>query len=103
MYSFAAKGTIVLGEHTLLFNAYRSCLLIAVFLVVVDESAGRSVPFVFLERLKDDFKHRYGGKDDSDDDLFEDWFSIAYNLDKEFGPRIKEHMDYCSNHPDDIE
>lgn len=69
----------------------------AVFLVVADESAGRGAPFVFLERVKDDFKQRYGGsirsdgphpladEDDDDDDLFEDRFSIAYNLDREFG------------------
>lgn len=51
------------------------------------------MPFVFLERVKDDFKNRYGASigsdhplaDDSDDDLFEDRFSIAYNLDREFG------------------
>lgn len=70
----------------------------AVFLVVADESVGRSVPFVFLERVKDDFKQRYGasiastGKesdpladDEEIDYLFEDRFSIAYNLDREFG------------------
>lgn len=70
----------------------------SVFLVVADESVGRSVPFVFLDRVKDDFKQRYGASinnegahpladddDDDDDDLFEDRFSIAYNLDREFG------------------
>lgn len=68
-----------------------------VFLVVADESMGRNVPFVFLEKVKDDFKQRYGASiksddphpladdDDEDDDLFEDRFSIAYNLDREFG------------------
>lgn len=51
---------------------------------------------MFLERVKDDFKQRYGpsikdegphplADDDDDDDLFEDRFSIAYNLDREFG------------------
>lgn len=66
------------------------------FLVVADESVGRSVPFVFLERVKVDFTQRYGASikdegphpladDDDDDDLFEDRFSIAYNLDREFG------------------
>jgi vesicle-associated membrane protein 72 len=51
---------------------------------------------VFLERVKDDFKQRYGASikneglhpladDDDEDDLFEDRFSIAYNLDREFG------------------
>lgn len=64
-----------------------------VFLVVADESAGRSVPFVFLERVKDDFFQIYGSsikKGDSgpladEDDFFEDKFSAAYNLDREFG------------------
>ncbi|KAL6326989.1 hypothetical protein AAG906_012673 [Vitis piasezkii] len=75
-----------------------------VFLVVADESAGRGAPFVFLERVKDDFKQRYGGsiRNDDDDDLFEDRFSIAYNLDREFGPKLKEHMQYCMNHPEEI-
>lgn len=65
--------------------------------MVADESTGRSVPFVFLERVKDDFKQRYGASinsdsshpladdDDEDDYLFQDRFSIAYNLDREFG------------------
>jgi len=140
IYSFVAKGTVVLAEHTpysgnfstiavqclqkLPSNSSKytySCdghtfnfLLDSgfVFLVVADESVGRSVPFVFLERVKDDFKQRHGASirtddphpldEDEDDDLFEDRFSIAYNLDREFGPRIKEHMQYCMNHPDEI-
>lgn len=71
----------------------------AVFLVVADESMGRSIPFVFLEKVKEDFKQRYGASiksgdphpladdedEDEDDDLFEDRFGIAYNLDREFG------------------
>lgn len=70
-----------------------------VFLVVADEGVGRSVPFVFLDRVKEDFMQRYesaigdeeGGPHpladdaDEDDDLFEDRFSIAYSLDREFG------------------
>lgn len=66
------------------------------FLVVADELVGRSMPFVFLERVKEDFKQCYGSNnkiegphpladDNEDDDLFEDRFSIAYNLDREFG------------------
>lgn len=69
---------------------------LVVFLVVADEAVGRSVPFVFLERVKEDFMQRYGAiidgggphplaDEDEDDDLFEDRFSIAYNLDREFG------------------
>ncbi|XP_027160295.1 vesicle-associated membrane protein 727 [Coffea eugenioides] len=141
IYSFVAKGTVVLAEHTpysgnfstiavqclqkLPSNSSKytySCdghtfnfLLDSgfVFLVVADESMGRSVPFVFLERVKDDFKKLYGASiktdgshpladDDEDDDLFQDRFSIAYNLDREFGPRLKEHMQYCMNHPDEM-
>jgi len=75
-----------------------------VFLVVADEAAGRSVPFVFLERVREDFMQRYGSSideegqhplaDDADEDdfLFEDRFSIAYNLDREFGYEIIVQM-----------
>ncbi|KAJ4969751.1 hypothetical protein NE237_002850 [Protea cynaroides] len=83
-----------------------------VFLAVADEAVGRSMPFVFLERVKDDFKQHYGASigydsthplaDDEDDDLFENRFSIAYSLDREFGPRLKEHMQYCMSHPEEI-
>ena len=76
-----------------------------VFLVVADESTGRSVPFVFLERVKEDFKKRYEASikndephpladDDEDDDLFGDRFSIAYNLDREFGS-VSNHCFHC--------
>lgn len=141
IYSFVAKSTVVLAEHTSYSGNFSTiavqCLqklpsnsnkytyscdghtfnfLIDsgfVFLVVADESLGRNVPFVFLERVKDDFKQRYGASikgdgphplidDDEDDDLFEDRFSIAYNLDREFGPKLKEHMEYCMNHPEEM-
>lgn len=142
IYSFVAKGTIVLAEHTPYSGNFSTiavqCLqklpsnsnkytyscdghtfnfLIDsgfVFLAVADESMGRGIPFVFLERVKDDFKQQYGDSikadgshpladdEDEDDDLFEDRFSIAYNLDREFGPKLKEHMQYCMNHPDEI-
>ncbi|XP_008788949.2 vesicle-associated membrane protein 727-like [Phoenix dactylifera] len=140
IYSFVAKGTVVLAEHTS-FSGNFSTIAVQclqklppnsnkftfscdghtfnflvdkgfVFLVVADESIGRSIPFVFLERVKDDFVQRYGSSiddggshplaDDEDDDLFEDKFSIAYNLDREFGPRLKEHMQYCINHPEEM-
>ncbi|KAJ6717479.1 VESICLE-ASSOCIATED MEMBRANE PROTEIN 727 [Salix purpurea] len=139
IYSFVAKGNVVLAEHTTYSGNFSTiavqCLqklpsnsskytysseghtfnfLIdngLVFLVVADELVGRGVSFVFLERVKDDFNQRYGASikneahplaDDDDDDLFEDRFSIAYNLDREFGPRLKEHMQYCMNHPEEI-
>lgn len=156
IYSFVARGTIVLAEHTpysgnfstiavqclqklpsnsskytyscdghtfnflldsgfgnrssyIFYVVYNSSLVnqiltswyqhnFVVFLVVADEPTGRSVPFVFLERVKDDFKKRYSSSikndgdphpladgDEEEDDLFGDRFSIAYNLDREFG------------------
>jgi len=140
IYSFVAKGTVVLAEYTSFSGNFSTiavqCLqklpsnsnkytylcdgrsfnfLIEkgfVFLVVADEAVGRGVPFVFLERVKDDFKQRYGSSiggdgphplaDEDDDDLFEGRFNIAYNLDKDFGPRLMEHMQYCTNHQEDI-
>ncbi|CAI9091375.1 OLC1v1026397C1 [Oldenlandia corymbosa var. corymbosa] len=141
IYSFVAKGTVVLAEHTSYSGNFStiavqclqklssnrtkytfSCdghtfnfLLDSgfVFLVVADETMGRSVPFVFLERVKDDFKKQYAASikpdephpladDDEDDDLFGDRFSIAYNLDREFGPKLKEHMQYCMSHPEEM-
>ncbi|KAK4283992.1 hypothetical protein QN277_000886 [Acacia crassicarpa] len=142
VYSFIAKGTVVLAEHTSYSGNFSTiavqCLqklpsnsskytyscdghtfnfLVDngfVFLVVAGESIGRSVPFVFLERVKDDFKQRYGESiknegahpladdDDNDKFLFEDRFSIAYSLDREFGPRLKDHMLYCMNHPEEM-
>ncbi|WOK94643.1 Synaptobrevin domain-containing protein/Longin domain-containing protein [Canna indica] len=141
IYSFVAKGNVVLAEHTS-FSGNFSTIAVQclqklpqnsnrftyscdghtfnfltdkqfVFLVVADEAVGRSIPFVFLERVKDDFMQRYGASiegegahpladDDDDDDLFEDRFSIAYNLDREFGPRLKEHMQYCVDHPEEM-
>ncbi|KAJ0973402.1 hypothetical protein J5N97_021361 [Dioscorea zingiberensis] len=139
IYSFVAKGTAVLAEHTSYSGNFSTVAVQTlqklppnskkftyscdghtfnylldrgfVFLVVADEASGRSVPFVFLERVRDDFMQRYGASidaagshplDDEDDDLFEDRFSIAYQLDREFGPRLKEHMQYCINHPEEM-
>ncbi|PIA28226.1 hypothetical protein AQUCO_07200106v1 [Aquilegia coerulea] len=140
IYSFVARGNVVLAEHTSFSGNFSTiavqCLqklpsnsnkytyscdghtfnfLIDngfVFLVVADEAVGRSIPYVFLDKVKEDFKQRYGASigsegphalaDEEDEDLFEDRFSIAYNLDREFGPRLKEHMEYCMSHPEEI-
>ncbi|KAG2325014.1 hypothetical protein Bca52824_007742 [Brassica carinata] len=88
----SSKHTYSCDGHTFNFLADNGF----VFHVVADESTGRSVPYVFLERVKEDFMKRYGASirndephpladDDEDDDLFGDRFSIAYNLDREFG------------------
>lgn len=55
----------------------------AAYLVVATEEFGRQIPFAFLERVRDDFKRRYGGgKADT---------AIAHALDKDFG----YNPDYC--------
>ncbi|KAB1222130.1 hypothetical protein CJ030_MR2G002692 [Morella rubra] len=48
----------------------------------------------FLERIKDDFLSRYGGGKAST--------APANGLNKEFGPKLKEHMKYCVDHPEEI-
>ncbi|CAI0425308.1 unnamed protein product [Linum tenue] len=66
----------------------------AAYCVVADESAGRQVPMAFLERIKEDFMSKYGGGKAST--------AAANSLNKEFGPKLKEHMQYCVDHPEEI-
>ncbi|KAL6548260.1 hypothetical protein OROGR_008681 [Orobanche gracilis] len=123
IYSFVARGTTILAEYTeftgnfpaiaaqclqklpsannkftykcdhhifnfLVEDGYAYC-------VVAEESVGKQISIAFLERIKADFKKRYGGgKADT---------SVAKSLNKEFGPLMKEHMQYIINHADEIE
>lgn len=123
IYGFVARGTVVLAEYTeftgnfpaiaaqclhklpssnnrftyacdhhtfnfLVHDGYAYC-------VVAKDTVGKQVPLAFLERLKSDFKKRYGGgKADT---------AIAKSLNKEFGPVIKEHMEYTLEHAEEIE
>ncbi|KAL0392596.1 UNVERIFIED_CONTAM: putative vesicle-associated membrane protein [Sesamum radiatum] len=64
------------------------------YCVVAVESAGRQIPMAFLERVKDDFNKKYsGGKASA---------AKSNGLKKEFGPKLKEHMKYCTEHPEEI-
>ncbi|KAE9594810.1 hypothetical protein Lal_00013198 [Lupinus albus] len=84
------KFTYNCDDHTfnyLVHNGYTYC-------VVADESIGRQVPIAFLERVKDDFMSKYGGGKAAT--------APADSLSKEFGPKLKEHMKYCADHPEDI-
>ncbi|KAJ4766196.1 Vesicle-associated membrane protein 727 [Rhynchospora pubera] len=129
LYSFVAKGTVVLAEHTCFFGNIRTiaieCLaklppnsnkftyscdghtfnfLVEkgfVFLVVANEGMAWSAPFVFLERVKEDFVQQYGS-DIDDEGRDSHLFSIFYSLDCDFGPRLKEHMQYCINHLEEM-
>lgn len=122
IYSFVARGTVVLAEYTEFTGNFTSiaaqCLqklpasnnkftyncdghtfnyLVEngfTYCVVAAESAGRQLPIAFLERMKDDFNKRYGGGKAS---------TAGPNaLNKEFGPKLKEHMKYCIEHPEEI-
>jgi len=122
IYSFVARGTVVLAEYTEFKGNFTSiaaqCLqklpasnnkftyncdnhtfnyLVEdgfAYCVVADESVGRQVPMAFLERVKEDFKRRYsGGRADT---------AVANSLNRDFGSKLKEHMQYCIDHPEEI-
>lgn len=122
IYSFVARGTVVLAEYTqftgnfttianqclqkipatnnkFTYNCDRHTFNYLVedgysYCVVADESVGRQLPIAFLERIKGDFKKRYGGgKADT---------AVAHSLNKDFGSKLKDHMQYCVDHPEEI-
>ncbi|KAH7545634.1 hypothetical protein FEM48_Zijuj01G0114200 [Ziziphus jujuba var. spinosa] len=122
IYAFVSRGTVILSEYTEFSGNFNSiafqCLqkLPAAnnkftyncdghtfnylvdngftYCVVADESVGRQVPIAFLERIKDDFVSKYGGGKAAT--------APANSLNKEFGPKLKEHMQYCVDHPEEI-
>lgn len=123
IYSFVARGTMILAEYTEFTGNFPSiaaqCLqrlpssnnkftyscdhhtfnfLVEdgyAYCVVAKESVGKQVSIAFLERMRADFKKRYGGgKADT---------AIAKSLNKEFGPVMKEHMQYIIDHAGEIE
>ncbi|GER40998.1 vesicle-associated membrane protein [Striga asiatica] len=64
------------------------------YCVVAEESAGRQLPMAFLERVRDDFVAKYGGGKAAT--------APTNGLNREFGPKMKEHMQYCIEHPEEI-
>ncbi|GMH02528.1 hypothetical protein Nepgr_004367 [Nepenthes gracilis] len=122
IYSFVARGTVILAEYTEFTGNFTSvasqCLqklpsssnkftyscdghtfnyLVDngfVYCVVAVESLGRQVPIAFLERIKEDFINRYGGGKAAT--------AVSQSLDKEFGPKLKEQMQYCVDHPEEV-
>ncbi|CAA2971942.1 vesicle-associated membrane 722 [Olea europaea subsp. europaea] len=64
------------------------------YCVVAIQSVGRQIPMAFLERIKEDFTKKYsGGKAAT---------AVADSLNREFGPNLKEQMQYCVDHPEEI-
>ncbi|KAK4778245.1 hypothetical protein SAY87_018432 [Trapa incisa] len=161
IYSFVARGTVILVEYTEFTGNFTSvasqCLqklpssnnrftyncdghtfnYLAengfTYCVVAIESAGRQIPIAFLERVKDDFNKRYGGGKASTASanslnkefrylhfclsspskeyvhLFFDMFPCHFifrlmhlNLFCMFRSKLKEHMQYCVDHPEEI-
>ncbi|EOY05354.1 Vesicle-associated membrane 721, VAMP7B-like protein [Theobroma cacao] len=64
------------------------------YCVVAVESAGRQVPIAFLERVKEDFNETYGGGKAAT--------APPDSVNREFGSKLKEHMQYCVDHPEEI-
>ncbi|CAA2946929.1 vesicle-associated membrane 722 [Olea europaea subsp. europaea] len=120
IYSFVARGTVILAEYTEFTGNFTSiasqCLqklpatnnrftyncdghtfnyLVEdgfTYCVVAVESSGRQIPMAFLERIKEDFTKKYsGGKAAT---------AVANSLNKE--PKLKEQMQYCVDHPEEI-
>ncbi|GAA0170337.1 hypothetical protein Leryth_026575 [Lithospermum erythrorhizon] len=122
IYSFVARGTVILADYTEFTGNFTSvaaqCLqklpasnnrftyncdghtfnyLVAdgfTYCVVASESAGRQIPIGFLERIKEDFSKKYGGGKATS--------TGANGLKREFGPKLKEHMKYCVDNPEEI-
>lgn len=123
IYSFVARGTVVLAEYTeftgnfpaiaaqclerlpssnnkFTYNCDRHSFNFLVedgyaYCVVAEESVAKQISIAFLERVKADFKKRYGGgKSDT---------ALPKSLSKEFGPLMKEHMQYIIDHAGEIE
>ncbi|MFS7890877.1 putative Longin domain, v-SNARE, coiled-coil domain-containing protein [Helianthus anomalus] len=122
IYSFVSRGTVILAEFTEFTGNFTSiasqCLqklpttnnkftyncdghtfnyLVEdgfTYCVVAAESVGRQVPMAFLERIKDDFNKKYGGGKAAT--------AIANSLNKEFASKLKEQMQYCVDHPEEI-
>ncbi|KAI4346172.1 hypothetical protein L6164_013245 [Bauhinia variegata] len=122
IYSFVARGTVVLAEYTEFKGNFTSiasqCLqklpstnnrftyncdghtfnyLVEngfTYCVVAVESAGRQIPIAFLEKVKEEFTKKYsGGKANT---------ASARGLNKEFGPKLKENMQYCMDNPEEM-
>lgn len=122
IYSFVARGTQVLAEYTSFSGNFSTiavqCLetlppdnnkftfphgghtlnyLIEngyTYMVLADGEVQRQMVFAFLERVKVDFQKKYaGGKADA---------APPHGLDKEYGPKLKEHMQFCIEHPEEM-
>ncbi|KAJ3702728.1 hypothetical protein LUZ61_006433 [Rhynchospora tenuis] len=122
IYAFVARGTVILAEYTEFSGNFTSiaaqCLqklpssnnkftyncdghtfnyLVEngfTYCVVAVEAAGRQTPIAFLERVKEDFAKKYSsGKATT---------ATAHSLNREYASKLKGHMQYCVEHPEEI-
>lgn len=63
------------------------------FLCVADDAYGRTIPFAFLEKVRDEWFAKWADKGAS---------ASAHALDRSFGARLKYWMEYCETHPDEV-
>ncbi|GAU49274.1 hypothetical protein TSUD_176350 [Trifolium subterraneum] len=122
IYSFVARGTVVLAEHTDFIGNFPEIALQCLqrlpatntkftyntnghtfnylaldgftYCIVAVESFDRHIAMAFLERIREDFTKRYGGGKAAT--------ATSKSLNKEFGPKLKEHMQYCVEHPEEV-
>ncbi|KAK8459203.1 hypothetical protein SEVIR_2G100100v4 [Setaria viridis] len=86
-----ARFSYSCDRHTFSFLLHRGYA----YCVVAKESVPKNVSVAFLERLKDDFMKRYGGgKADT---------ALAKSLNKEYGPVIKQHIQYVLEHSEELD
>lgn len=122
IYALVARGTTVLAEYTAFSGNFSTvavqCLARAptgansrttytadqhcfnmladggfTYMVVSEDAAGRQLPFACLERIKDDFVRRHAEDGKS---------AIAHALDAAFAPKLKAHMDFCTQNPQEL-
>jgi vesicle-associated membrane protein 72 len=121
-YSFVAQATTVVAEYSFSSSAakYRAVALQCLqscptdnkftftaehhtynflvdggftFLVIADDKYGRQIPFAYLLNIKDEFLAKFASRARG---------CAENGLDKTFGPRMKYHMDYCQEHPEEL-
>ena len=61
--------------------------------MVADEAFGRQIPFTVLERIAEDFVKTHGAAAAD---------ALAHSLDRQFGPRLKHHLEYAAEHPEEL-
>lgn len=121
IYAFVARGTVILAEFTEFNGNFKAIAIQCLeklpsttnkftyscdghtfnylvengltYCVVADESVGRQVPMAFLERIKDELSNYGGGKAAT---------APANSLNRDFGPKLKENMQYCVDHPEEL-